>query len=110
MCLLVKICAVWSIYLQLVSILPDIIQADDIGMFEQLHDCYLSLQAVWNWFMAGRTGARTCLSTFDEVGQTLSARGLGSSASDDLDCAILMSRLVSNDPDPRTSTLTNGLS
>jgi hypothetical protein len=63
-------------HLQLITVLPDVIQAHDVGVVQQLHDAYLALQAKRNDLATGIQGG-IILGAFDEVGQTQSSYLLG---------------------------------
>lgn len=92
--------------LQLVSVLPDIIQANDVWMIQQLHDANLSLQAKWDDFGAS---VGLLLRALDQIGQAQRAHLLGGGLGDDLCSAILASPGVSDEAYTRTAAATNGL-
>ncbi len=89
---------VCAAFLQFVSILPDIVQSNNVGMFKQFHDRNLALQTIRDRPVTRSTG-HTALGTLDEVGQTLCASVFGSCSCDDLDRTILMSCFVPDHSD-----------
>lgn len=94
---------------QFISILPDVVQANDVWVLEELHDRYLTLQSVRNRLVARRSRSRTPFGTLYEVGEALSAGVLCYRACDDLDGTVLMPSLVPNHSDSRAAAFANRL-
>jgi len=94
-------------HLQLVAILPDVIQAHDVGMIQQLHDADLALQSKGNDFAVGAHG-RVFFSALYEVGQAQSPHLLRRGLRDDLRCAILSRPTVAHEPYARAAATPNG--
>ena len=88
---------------QFVMILPDVIQAHDISMLEQLHDDYLSLKPERNDF-AVRKQRRIVLRALDKVREALSPGVLGERFRDDLGRSILTCVDVSHRSHPGASS------
>lgn len=92
--------------LQLIAVLPDIIQAYDVRMVEQLHDANLALQTEWDDLGAS---VDLLLCALDQIGQAQCAHLLRRGLGDDLRSAILSSAGVSDEAYARTAAASNGL-
>jgi hypothetical protein len=94
------------VHLQLVAVLPDIIQTNDVGMVQQLHDADLALQAEGDELAVRHR--RLLLSALDEVGQADSPHLLRHRLRDDLSGTILSSPAVPHEPHTRAATPSDG--
>ena len=95
--------------LQLVAVLPNIVQSDDVGMLQKLHNGDLTLQTVWDRFVARSGLAGRTVRALNQIGKTLGTRTLRHRTGDDLDSAILISSLVPDYAHPRTAALADSL-
>jgi hypothetical protein len=92
--------------LQLVAVLPDVVETDDVWVVQQLHNTYLSLQAKWD-DLAVRVQRRVFLGALDKIGQAQCSYFLRGRLRYDLRSGKLPSTRVSNEPYARASASTN---